>query len=217
MSKAVMLSIQPKWCELIASGKKTIEVRKSRPSIETPFKCYIYCTKHSERLIEVMKYGDDCYGTTYHGEPVFIKTYKDFTPYFVGREQKVIGEFVCDKTLTLDCDKAIEANKYGTYSVWDADNEKWIDWDIDASCVPTADLIKYLDGKSASFWHISDLVIYDKPRELGEFKKACKHSDCRFCPHVIADEQFPFGVYPIDCGLPSLTRPFQSWGYVEEV
>ena len=44
MSKAVMLSIRPKWCEKIASGKKTIEVRKTRPKLETPFKCYIYCT-----------------------------------------------------------------------------------------------------------------------------------------------------------------------------
>ena len=43
--KSVLISIQPKWCELIANGKKTIEVRKSRPKIETPFKVYIYQTK----------------------------------------------------------------------------------------------------------------------------------------------------------------------------
>ena len=45
-----MMSIQPKWCELIANGKKTIEVRKTRPKLETPFKCYIYCTKPKMRL-----------------------------------------------------------------------------------------------------------------------------------------------------------------------
>lgn len=45
---AVLLSVRPKWCELIASGKKTVEVRKTRPKIETPFKCYIYCTKPKE-------------------------------------------------------------------------------------------------------------------------------------------------------------------------
>ena len=28
--KAVMISIKPKYCELIANGKKTVEVRKSR-------------------------------------------------------------------------------------------------------------------------------------------------------------------------------------------
>ncbi len=42
---AVMLSIRPEWCSLIAQGKKTIEVRKNRPKLGTPFKCYIYCTK----------------------------------------------------------------------------------------------------------------------------------------------------------------------------
>ena len=43
--KAVMISIQPKCCELIANGKKTVEVRKTRPKLETPFKVYIYETK----------------------------------------------------------------------------------------------------------------------------------------------------------------------------
>lgn len=42
---AVLLSVRPKWCELIANGKKTIEVRKTKPKIRPPFKCYIYCTK----------------------------------------------------------------------------------------------------------------------------------------------------------------------------
>lgn len=45
MSKAVLISIRPKWCELIANGTKTVEVRKSRPKLETPIKCYIYCTQ----------------------------------------------------------------------------------------------------------------------------------------------------------------------------
>ena len=44
-SKAVLLSIKPQYCYLIASGKKTIEVRKSEPKLKPPFKCYIYCTK----------------------------------------------------------------------------------------------------------------------------------------------------------------------------
>ena len=44
-NKAVLLSVQPKWCELIATGKKTIEIRKTKPKIKVPFKAYIYCTK----------------------------------------------------------------------------------------------------------------------------------------------------------------------------
>ena len=44
MAHAVLISIRPEWCDLIASGHKTLEIRKSRPSHSAPFKCYIYCT-----------------------------------------------------------------------------------------------------------------------------------------------------------------------------
>ena len=43
--KAVLMSIHHKWCEKIFNGSKTIEVRKSRPSIDMPFKVYVYETK----------------------------------------------------------------------------------------------------------------------------------------------------------------------------
>lgn len=43
MSKSVMLSVRPERCEKICCGEKTIEVRKTRPKLQTPFKCYIYC------------------------------------------------------------------------------------------------------------------------------------------------------------------------------
>lgn len=43
MSKAVLISIRPDWCKKIFSGEKTTEIRKSRPNLETPFRCYIYC------------------------------------------------------------------------------------------------------------------------------------------------------------------------------
>lgn len=42
--KSVLISIKPQWCKKIASGEKTIEVRKSAPK-EVPFKAYIYCAK----------------------------------------------------------------------------------------------------------------------------------------------------------------------------
>lgn len=50
MNNAVLISIKPKWCKLIASGEKSIEVRKTRPKINAPFKCYIYQTlpKHGD-------------------------------------------------------------------------------------------------------------------------------------------------------------------------
>jgi predicted transcriptional regulator len=77
----VLISIQPKWCELIASGKKTIEVRKNRPKLALPFKCYIYESR-----------GDFQYGNA------------DYHPREKGTgRQKVIGEFVCDGTFDIEC------------------------------------------------------------------------------------------------------------------
>jgi predicted transcriptional regulator len=71
-----MLSIRPKWCEKIARGEKTIEVRKTRPKMNTPFKCYIYCT--------LPKYPHEDFIATDYPRPQF---------YGGG---KVIGEFICD-------------------------------------------------------------------------------------------------------------------------
>ena len=73
--KFVLISIRPKWCRLIASGKKTIEVRKTYPKLPTPFKCYIYETKARTDT------------------PTFID--EDGHVLYTGRGQ-VIGEFVCD-------------------------------------------------------------------------------------------------------------------------
>ncbi len=82
MSKAVMLSIRPKWVEKIANGEKTIEVRKTRPKLETPFKCYIYCT--------LPKYPHEDFIATDYPRPQF---------YGGG---KVIGEFTCDRIFPIN-------------------------------------------------------------------------------------------------------------------
>lgn len=44
-TKSVLISIRPQWCQKIINGEKTVEVRKARPKLATPFKCYIYCTR----------------------------------------------------------------------------------------------------------------------------------------------------------------------------
>lgn len=88
MSKAVMLSIRPKWCEKIASGEKTIEVRKTRPKLDTPFKCYIYCTQ-----------GNDARRLR-------------------GSWGKVIGEFICDRIYKIDKDSTDFLFKAGGLSVY---------------------------------------------------------------------------------------------------
>lgn len=50
MSKAVLMSIKKEWCDLIFSGKKTVEVRKRAPlTIDDPYTVYVYETKGNER------------------------------------------------------------------------------------------------------------------------------------------------------------------------
>ena len=45
MSKAILISIKPKWVAKILNGEKTIEIRKSIPKCVLPIDVYIYCTK----------------------------------------------------------------------------------------------------------------------------------------------------------------------------
>ena len=81
--KSVLISIRPKWCALIASGKKTIEVRKTCPKLPTPFKCYIYCTQDKRLSFWKSKtyaYADD----------------RSHNMFDIRGNGKVIGEFVCD-------------------------------------------------------------------------------------------------------------------------
>jgi len=70
--KSVLISIQPKWCELIASGKKTVEVRKTKPKLQTPFKCYIYCTT-DKRLLRKFNKGERIDDEHFFDEHVFVR------------------------------------------------------------------------------------------------------------------------------------------------
>lgn len=166
--KSVLISVRPKWCGLIASGKKTIEVRKTYPKLPTPFKCYIYETKARTDT------------------PTFID--EDGHVLYTGRGQ-VIGEFVCD----------LMGLHPGT--------------DVPLSCVPIEELKKYANGKMLARWHISDVKIYDEPKELGSFWKAGKcpyaaESGCTYEYHCFRAGQTQ------RCGE-TLTRPPQSWCYVD--
>lgn len=197
--KSVLISIQPKWCELIASGKKTVEVRKTRPKLETPFKVYIYCTKNKEKLIEVIHDGDDMGDFIHRGKPNFIKTYtKDWSVYGAFKGGKVIGEFVCDRIVQFE------------NSLFD----EVLPETVARSCVPMYDLLVYLGKQDFGYgWHISNLVIYDKPRELSEFKRDCD-GNCQTCKNAVwRTNGWAYEPYIADCK--PITRPPQSWCYVE--
>lgn len=175
--KSVLISIQPKWCELITIGKKTVEVRKTRPKIDTPFKCYIYETKGKTDL------------------PTFID--EEGHEIYQGRGQ-VIGEFVCNNIETIDL----------IYSENLKQSNSKINEILKNSCLSAYELLVYLSrdktDKNGYAWYISDLVIYDKPKELSEFSNGSskfEFSDTK--------DGFPLK-------LSGMTRPPQSWCYAEE-
>ena len=115
---------------------------------------------------------------------------------------KVIGEFMCNK---------VEVFSVGSLRCDDIEK---------LACLSYTEMINYfykpeeLDGKTAKFgygWHISDLKIYDKPKELSEFKRWNRTEENSPCAHTK-------WLYPNckDCKECNLTRSPKSWCYVEE-
>lgn len=185
MSKTVMISIRPEWCEKIASGEKTIEVRKTRPKkLKNPFKCYIYCTRDKHLAFMQNQTGTNLIACMDVDAAIPVGG-------AIGNG-KVIGEFTCDDIYEIDPTKTIGAGF------------------AEDSCVSSRDIHEYLGWQTGYGWYISDLRIYDAPRELSEFKGICKvESDCCACPH--------YNYNKMDCDGRTIKRPFQSWGYVEEL
>ena len=178
MSKAVMISIRPKWCEKIVNGEKTIEVRKTRPKLETPFRCYIYCT--------LPKYPHEDFIATDYPKPQF---------YGGG---KVIGEFMCD-----------EIARVNISGFWDKGGRQLENRIADTCLTPMA-LCEYMGERVCYGWHISDLKIYDTPKELIEFRRVCPNDlYCESCAMYRENNG--------TCGNESLRlkRPPQSWCYVQ--
>ena len=139
--KAVMLSIRPEWCDLIIRHKKTVELRKTRPRLQTPFKVYIWCTKARTFWARV------------HGNG------------WQQLDERVIGEFICDDIRRIgpeycvvkeDIESAISGS---CLTVPQAKN--YAGWKPGMS---------YADLKDLYGWHISDLKIYDEPVKLKNFQ-----------------------------------------------
>ena len=179
--KSVLISIQPKWCELIASGKKTVEVRKTKPKLETPFKVYIYCTK-------VKFEPSECLRNNLHYDDSAIKVCEG--------QGKVIGEFVCDQIDEI----GYSPEMHGKY-ICDIDDIHYV------SCVDFEQMFDYLADGYGYAWHISDLVIYDEPKSLEKFFKPCDGCEKKGTIRC-TEESTP-------CRAKKITRPPQSWCYVE--
>ena len=187
MSEAVLISIRPEWCRLIANGEKTVEIRKTRPRMKPPFRCYIYCsasrTTDPNRILEV------------HG--------------FDGKIRKdnghVMGEFVCDRIYELEAEKCPGGSYYAK-----GQDQATTNMIARQSCLDLKDMHDYLHGKKGYAWHISDLVLYDMPKKLECFCKPCPEKlYCEDCAMYNENEE--------RCGNEALRlrRAPQSWQYVK--
>lgn len=151
MIKAVLISIRPKWCEKIINGDKTIEVRKTRPKLDTPFKCYIYCT--------LPKYPHEDFIATNYPRPQF---------YGGG---KVVGEFTCDRIDWITHIGYTGIPNLVETRICDAATMRTspVGGLLNAACLTPEMLNDYIAWGDGYGWHISDLRIYDEARKLSEF------------------------------------------------
>ena len=216
LDKAVLISIRPEWCDLIVRGKKTIEVRKTRPKLETPFKAYIYCTKAPQQLITIFKDGEETMdGEIHHGKSVFVKFNKLLPDSIRNKTQMVIGEFICDDirhigpeccVIKEDIETAIAGSCLSIKQV-----KKYAGWDIG---------MNYADMNVLYGWHISGLKIYDKPRNLHEFVRFDFQSmnGTNICGNTKCENYIPSDSWmqPPECAIDGcyLKRPPQSWCYI---
>ena len=166
--KSVIISIQPYWAFLIIAKtmgwdipqEKTIEVMKSYPKDKEWNKVtHIYCSKDRKSFNRIPK------------------QYQPFMKKLLG---KVIGEFVCDRIYEIK-------NLGSSFMI--GNDIALTNRTARESCLEFPDLRAYLEDKNGYAWHISELKIYDKPKELREFKN-------------------------LKCD--PIKNAYQSWGYVEE-
>lgn len=201
--KDILLSIRPEWCEKILSGEKTVEIRKTRPKLEPPFKCYIYCTLAGSDSLFMDVLNRDVAAWNRSGWPE--------------KKGRVIGEVICDDIRRIgpeycavkeDIESAISGSCLTIPQVKD-----YAGWKSKMS---------YADLKDLYGWHISDLKIYDKPRELDEFYRFgfCGMNGTGVCGNEGCKHYEPSGSYmePPTCAIDGcyLKRPPQSWCYVED-
>ena len=92
---------------------------------------------------------------------------------------------------------------------------------LNGACISYVDMKKYLNNRRGYAWHIDNLVIFDKPKELSEFYHSFHHNkhERRFANNnVEIDSQYKALRQPIRGGYEyvyPLTKAPQSWCYVE--
>ena len=191
--RKILRSIKPYFFYLICEGKKKIEIGKDFPKTDDWNKeVELYCSKDKTSFNRIP-----------HEHRAKYRKY-------LGR---VGAKFTCNKIDTYPFDEHVgfPTPAYdGDPSYYDCGAGYWITCgDLESTCLTEEELMKYGNKKSLYGWHITNLVIYEKRKELFKFlnynkhqtclKKGCFSSDCWVCPNNAI-----------------ITKAPQSWCYVEE-
>ena len=181
--RKVLARLKPYYYYLVGEGIKTIEVRKNMP-------------KASDWDNEMLFYMSKDVKS-------FAKIPKEFQEKYRKHFGKVGMQFVCDwiVKITPHCDIEGCVNQYiHDYPAILGEND----------CLSFKEMKAYLGNKNGYDWHISNLKIYDKPKELNDFCKPCK-----ITPPICDDRCEYYSDYSGVC-MNYVNRPPQSWCYVEK-
>ena len=132
-------------------------------------------------------------------EKSFAKIPKEYQDKYRKHFGKVGLKFVCDRIQEITYTQIYNFGRYKNV----CELETRLDFYA---------LDDYLKQKNGFGWHISDLKIYDKPKELSEFRLPCPYGDlpCGVCEYV--------GVNSTGFVCDNkITKAPQSWGYCEEL
>ena len=184
--KAIMISIKPKWCAKIMNGEKTIEIRKTMPKCDLPIDVYIYCTWGTGKYHQMMKQ---------FGEYHFNKNIGGYC----GFNGKVVAKFTLNKVEEILPFEEYESPFGMAYKLT---KDKIVF--CQKAQLTYDEYNHYLKGKKGYAIHISDLEIFDRPKDLIEFSVRCPKADIKFN-----------GVKGKMLAMKQLTKAPQSWCYVE--
>lgn len=175
--KSILISIKPEWVAKILSGEKTVEIRKTEPKCELPIEVYIYCTKGH-----------------YIGH---------LSNRYVG---KVVAKFTLRKVESfIQGLNEDEYERLPNFALQDYDYHG-LDCLMEKACLNDDEINEYAPDLSFYAWHISDLEIFDEPKELSDFKSYKKN---------VVNTKINGMVFETELDN-SLTKAPQAWCYVEE-
>ena len=197
--KHIMISIKPEYVCKILNREKILEIRKSVPKeVLKGEECIVelYCTKDQNKILA--------------GTPLIDGSWKCWNRKDWNKQQrkdcglgKYNGKVVARWHL----------EEYDEFEVCECGMGYWLaEIDCKKTCVSYEDIVKYGNGKTIYLWHIDNLEIYDKSKELSEFykKDTLSHDDFIF---ALSNGTQTYSEYlKYQC---SLKRPPQSWCYIE--